>query len=283
MASQNAFVFQASNVPWSAAGCSLPALHVSGFNDDFCPGLTPTGIVQTPLQAQRAIYTVYPGQPALEHFKCYKLENRDFKARQVIERDQFRFAPIDVTKRAELCNPAQKNSEPFKNRQAHLQCYVTTGGQDLGTQVAVQNRFGTQLLRVHKPTRLCLPTQKRLLSQNALPKIKVPIDHYECYGVTQDGPIQAVNPVPKVKLTDEFGVEKKVAVGSPFQLCAPATKTFHSNTTTAQHEVQHLVCYRLDQPKVRKRVEIKNQFEQKKLRTVRPVSLCLPSNKYVTF
>ena len=87
--------------------------------------------------------------------------------------------------------------------------------------------------------------------------------------------------MPRVRLKDEFGVERQVTIGAPFQLCAPTAKQAQGQPLEPiQHPVTHLVCYAIDQPPVQEQVEIKNQFEQTELTTVKPVSLCVPSNKY---
>jgi hypothetical protein len=55
--------FKARGVPWQK-GCRLPALHVDGLNDDFCPSLMPNGKKKlTEEQAKLAAHGVFPGQP----------------------------------------------------------------------------------------------------------------------------------------------------------------------------------------------------------------------------
>jgi hypothetical protein len=278
-ATKDKLVLGAQNVPWSP-GCKLPALALSGINDGFCPGLNSLGRnKRTVEQAQLAQHGIYPVQPALEHFRCYRVEQAPFQPRTVNLKDQFGSRQADISKRAELCNPAKKNQEPFQNRRAHLQCYATTG-QPVGAVVAVQNQFGSQRLRVGKPKRLCVPSKKRLSSQNPFPPIQVPIDHYQCYAVTPQASLQTVNPVHNVTLKDEFGQEQ-VSRAQPFQLCAPARKTFQGHTTPAQHVVKHLVCYQTNGAPVNRGYEIKNQFEQRRLLATQPFSLCVPSNKLV--
>ena len=275
---QQKLIFGQTGGVWRA-GCILPALAVSGLNDGFCPGLTPTGRKQlTAESAQLAQHGVYPAQPALEHFKCYSVEPQPFDARQARLTDQFGTRTANVTKRAELCNPAQKNSEPFRNKAAHLQCYATSG-PDENANVIVKNQLGSQSLTVHRPRRLCLPTQKRLLSQS-FQQITVPIDHLQCYGVQARGSLLTPNPIPKVDLRDEFGTERNVRIGQPYQLCAPVQKRFQGNTTPIRNPVAHLVCYAISRPTEQRRVEIRNQFEKQRLRTRAPVGLCVPSSKY---
>jgi hypothetical protein len=275
-------IFQQHNAPWQP-GCVLPALAVPGLNDSFCPGLTPDGRKQLTLeQALLASHGVYPAQPALEHFECYTLERAPFKTRKVQLSDQFGTRTAKVTKRAELCNPAQKNSEPFVNTRAHLQCYRTQGPA-LNRLVAVQNQFGSQRLRVGSPRRLCLPSQKRFVLRRktaGFQRIQVPIDHFQCYAVTQQTQLSAVQPIGSVTLKDQFG-RRTAQPAKPFQLCAPVQKTLRGKVTPLQHPVRHLLCYRIKPKKVERQVQIRNQFEIRTLRTRKSVSLCVPSNKLV--
>jgi hypothetical protein len=280
--SLNMLIFQQQNAPWRA-GCVLPALAVPGLNDGFCPGLTPDGQKQLTIEhALLAEHGVYPAQPALEHFECYALKRLPFETRKVQLRDQFGTRTAKVTKRAELCNPAQKNGEPFSNTRAHLQCYRTQGPA-LNKLVAVQNQFGSQRLLVGSPRRLCLPSQKRLVLRHktaGFQRIQVPIDHFQCYAVTQQTPLQAVQPVGNVTLKDEFG-HRAAQPAQPFQLCAPVQKSLRGKVTPLQHPVRHLLCYRIKPKKVERQVQIRNQFEIRTLRTRKSVSLCVPSNKLV--
>ncbi len=280
--SLNELIFHQQSAPWRA-GCVLPALAVPGLNDGFCPGLTPDGQKQLTIeQALLADHGVYPAQPALEHFECYTLKRLPFEARKVGLRDQFSTRTAKVTKRAELCNPAQKNSEPFINTRAHLQCY-STQGPALNKLVAVQNQFGSQRLLVGSPRRLCVPSEKRLLRRGktaGFQRIQTPIDHFQCYAVTQQTPLRAVQPPGSVTLKDEFG-RRTAQPTQPFQLCAPVQKSLRGKVTPLQHPVRHLLCYRTKPKKVSRQVQIRNQFEIRTLGTRKSVALCVPSNKLV--
>lgn len=271
----NRLILSATGIPWRN-GCKLPALAVPVLSTHFCPGQTPGGrLADTHLQAQLVDHDIYPVQPRLEHFRCYSLQAKPFAARQVTLTDQFRTRAAQITSRKELCNPVQKNAEPFLNTKAHLVCYATTGSA-LNVDVQVQNQFGTQQLHVGKPVRLCLPSRKRLASQSTLPQITVPIDHFQCYAVQPVGDIGTTNPVSNINLTDQF-TQETVQLGPPFQLCAPVKK----NQTASRHPVEHLVCYGITQTAISRQVVIKNQFEAPGLQTVKSLSLCLPSNKIV--
>lgn len=282
----NQVEFFAQDVPWRT-GCAPPALAVEGLNDGFCPGQEVDGQKRLTIeQSQLAAHGVYPAQPALEHFKCYELERKwfekSFEKQDVTLTDQFGTRNAKVRARAELCNPVQKNNEPFENKPAHLQCY-TAPGPKVNKLVAVQNQLGSQRLLVEDPETLCLPTKKRLVTKKPKPfkPIKVPIDHYQCYDVEPQTELYRVGKVGKFTLKDQFGTEKKVELLDPVQLCAPVQKTSKDGTFSIQHPVKHLVCYEIEDDKLHADVEVRNQFEQQKLTTREPVSLCVPSNKLV--
>jgi hypothetical protein len=280
----NQVTLQAQQVPW-ARGCVLPALAVSGLNDQFCPGLVVNGVTQKVLTVEQSLlaqHGIYPAQPsgAPGHYKCYKLKPKRFSPQNVTLTDQFGTRQANVPKRTELCNPVQKNQEPWDNRRAHLQCYKATG-PSVGRVVAVQNQFGSQRLQVTQPRSLCVPSEKRKVQRSGkkgqFKPIEVPIDHAQCYDVVPQSPLQRVGLLEKVKLKDQFGTEKKVKVRDPKYLCTPTQK----NDERVQHPVKHLVCYAIKDDKVRKTVQVRNQFEQKTVKTKKPVSLCVPSNKLV--
>jgi len=273
--------FNSVNSPWRA-GCVPPALRIVGLNDLFCPGLTPGGQkVLTVEDAAFARHGVYPVQPALEHFKCYVTAPVPFNPRQVALQDQFGGRNANIPARKELCNPVRKRAEPFQNRAAHLQCYLTRSPA-VNKVVAVQNQFGSQRLRVGRAQRLCLPSRKNKPGRTA-PQISAQqqIDHFQCYAVQGVTGLRRLGPIGKVKLRDQFG-KRRVRIGPAFRLCAPVEK----NNAAVLHPVRHLVCYRL---RMRRRARlapyaygIKNQFERNPaLRTVRRQSLCVPSLKVV--
>lgn len=208
----------------------------------------------------------------LEDFKCFGLDPAGFRARDVTLQDQFQTYGTAVQHRSEICNPVAKNGVKVQNRRAHLVCYTITGPA-VNRNVVVQNQFGQQQLHVNQPAELCLPSRKRLLTQTTLPAITNPIDHYQCYGVDQ---LTAVNP-PPVRLRDEFGLERQVPVGPAIQLCTPTSK----NGGGIINQTTHLVCYGIVDPAVNLGIEIKNQFERRKLTANAPRKLCVPSTKQV--
>lgn len=258
-------------------------MALTGVNDGFCPGLIPNPPSKALIIHQGnppAQHAIYPAQEALEHFVCYTTKRQPFTTARVHLADQFASRNANVLRRAELCNPAQKNHEPWINREAHLQCYVV-GGPPVDQVRAVRNQLGSQRLLIGKPDRLCAPTEKRKLPSGSFVPISPPflIDHFQCYGVQPAGPLQSPHPITQVDLRDQFGRRQAVDIGQPVRLCAPVQKAHNNQVTPIQHPVQHLVCYSITQAPKRRDVEIRNQFEQQVLRTVHPVELCVPSVK----
>ncbi|MGH2712069.1 MAG: DUF7450 family protein [Actinomycetota bacterium] len=269
------FRLQAGSVPWRIL-CLLPALLVLALNNGFCPSFTADGQKRlTVFQAAFVHHGIYPAQPRSEHFKCYTLQRVKFKARNVNLNDQFGSRQANVSKRNELCNPVQKNSEPYLNTTAHLVCYETRG-TDPNQLVAVKNQFGSQRLQVRESRRLCVPSEKHKGRKSKFKPITVPIDHYQCYAVEAKTDLRRQGALGSVSLSDQFGQEQ-VNVGQPVQLCAPVQK----NEEQIQHPVNHLVCYAIAGKRKVKLVEVRNQFEKKKLTTRKPTLLCVPSSKLV--
>jgi hypothetical protein len=251
------------------AGCVAPALSVPPLSTGFCPGLTPGGQKQLTVEASAlARHGIYPAQPALEHFQCYKVRSRRRQPRQVQLVDQFGASTKQAARRTELCNPVKKNNEPFRNRRAHLQCYAIRGTQ--AVDVAVRNQFGPSRLRTTKASRLCLPSKKFRGKRPSRKKV-VFTDHFQCYAVQR---VDALG--RKVQLRDQFG-RAQVTVGRPRLLCNPVQK----NNTRVQHPVQHLVCYAINKRRFQPRkVKVRNQFGRKQpVKAFKPVSLCVPSLK----
>jgi hypothetical protein len=270
----NRLRMSSNNVAWRF-GCIAPALAIPGLNDTFCPGQTPEGQkVLTQEQAVLARHGVYPVQPSLEHFQCYKLAKSRFQERGVTLTDQFGTNDRRLTKRAELCTPVRKNGELLGNRRAHLTRYRLSG-PPAGVTVATLNQFGSQRLAVGEPDRLMVPTEKQLIGKRRKP-IETQIDHFQCYGVEPLTEIRAVEAVPrKVKLQDQFRTER-VRLRAPKRLCAPVDK----NGEGTLHPVRHLLCYAIEGSSRKRKVRVHNQLDDGKKVVVRkPKELCVPTLK----
>ena len=265
--------FFQNNGQWRS-GCILPALAIDGVNDLFCPGLTPDGEKTLTIeQAALAQHGVYPAQPSLEHFKCYELKRQSFKKRTVTLNDQFKNRRGKVTSRKELCNPAKKRKDAYKNKRAHLVSYATKGPA-VNATVATLNQFGSQNLLVKKPQRLMVPTEKQRLGKKRK-RVQTEVDHFQCYGVETLTGIRSVDGKPKkVKVKDQFRTEK-LKLKHPKRLCAPVDK----NGEGLLHPVRHLLCYAVKAKSYRTRVKIRNQFENKRVSVRSPKELCVPTLK----
>lgn len=275
---------QASKGVWNRR-CELPALRVQGLNGVFCPGLTPKRKKQLGVW-QSILFQIawVPAQPRLEHFACYRVNERGqrFSSRRVRVTDQFGTRKPRLVKPRELCNPAQKNSERFLQKRAHLKCYAV---RDEGFQprtVTTRDQFGSLTLTVKKPRDLCAPSLKRFLKSGQRPTISGQpdqrlVDRFMCYKVAQQGNRA---PIP-VKIRDQFG-RMRMTVQEAVILCNPA----RVNRVESYHPIQHLVCYRVvraagQRPFRSRLVQTSNQFGREALRVAKPETLCVPANKVV--
>ncbi|HEY0630654.1 MAG TPA: hypothetical protein VGC98_01255 [Thermoleophilaceae bacterium] len=265
--------------PWRA-GCVAPALSVPALNPGFCAGQLPAG--GTTLTIEQGVnlqHGIRPASARLEHFACYTAPSgKGFKKRSVTLTDQFASRTASVQKGTFLCNPARKGSEPgVVNKHDHLRCYQTDRGADVGATVLLRNQFGPFQADVHRPNALCVPSTKQVVRKGHKPpkppKQSFKTDHFQCYSIKPSGDFTART----VLIRDQFG-KRKLAVGRPFELCAPTTK----NRTPVRDPVEHLVCYRaLPAKKVAKRVSVHNQFGGELTSTKRVDQICLPSIKAI--
>lgn len=273
---------QVTNDVWRRR-CALPALAVPGLNEVFCPGLTPKkkkklGIWQSPIFSIGWV----PAQPRLEHFACYRVKEQGqrFASRHVQVTDQFGSHQPRLVKPRDLCNPAQKNSEPFLQKKVHLKCYTVQDKGFAPRTVVTRDQFGSLRLAVHKRRDLCMPSLKKLLKGGSKPTISGQpgsrlVDRFMCYDVTQQG---NRSPIP-VGIKDQFG-QLNMTVQEAVILCNPAKV----NNVASYHPIAHLVCYRVvanaGQPAFRPRiVQTSNQFGKEVLKVLEPETLCVPANK----
>jgi hypothetical protein len=271
------FLFELHDVPWHEGPCQFPGFFGGGVNDGMCVGQGAGEQDLPPLLALSNVvqHDVQTAQPALEHFKCYKTKRKRFRKQRVRTEDQFGKSRYKVKKRKELCNPVQKKREPWVNRRAHQQCYAVRG-ESIDQPVAVLNQFGIQNLLVKSAQRLCLPTEKRELPGPKSKRIRVPIEHFTCYGIEAQSPLYSRQALPrKIRTKDQFRAES-VKLGRPKWLCAPTEK----NREGFHLPIQHEVCYAIKGRKARKKVQIKNQFERQRLKVQKPKLLCVPSAKH---
>jgi hypothetical protein len=264
----------AGSGPWRP-GCVPPALRIAGVNDKFCPGQkSPRDLVLIQEQAPQATHAVRPVQPMLEHFRCWSgslAEGVKFTERDAKLIDQFGESGVQVKRPELLCNPAQKNKEPFANKKAHLFCYTIVGKVPDGPPtVQLRDQFGSFKAEVRTADRLCVPSTKQLAGEKK-PKGVVFTDHFQCYSIKVEGDFKQNT----VGLKDQFGSTKNVPISKPFRLCAPTQK----NGEKSVHPVQHLVCYKIQGAPLQKVTTIRNQYGRLKFIAKRPRVLCVPAIK----
>ena len=115
------------------------------------------------------------------------------------------------------------------------------------------------------------------LAVDAAAQPKIPFDHYLCYKVTPR--VKVI--LPAVTLIDQFDeaekIQENVRPKPATKFCAPVFEKNHERVLF--DPVIHLTRYPFTNKPPAKNVEIINQFEQVKLRTIVPVELMVPTTK----
>jgi hypothetical protein len=100
----------------------------------------------------------------LDHYACYRLSPaKPFKQQKVKLTDQFGTSQAVVVRESFLCAPVEKNGEPIMDKEAHLVCYIVTGGKNAGKKVEITNQFGKAVLQLGGTVQLCVPSLKKVL------------------------------------------------------------------------------------------------------------------------
>lgn len=256
------------------------------FHSDGDPGGTPCGANQSfawpaTTASGWADIVIAAGPATVEHFKCYDAAMKKgtrFVSRVVRLEDQFEKTTAKVVGPDRLCNPAQKNQEPLRDRFTHLVCYRLhdlSGTTFVPINVTVRNQFGEQKWTVVNRDGLCVPSEK-----NREGRMNPGVDHFKCYKATR----QEGTPPTKigfVTLADQF--EKVIVrVLNPDALCNPVSK----DNRPIQDPKVHLACYQIWERRFPqlfspfpRDVYVENQFQKGNLTVLRPRSLCVPSEK----
>ena len=214
-----------------------------------------------------------------DHYQCYEAkvapDTPKFEKRDVTLVDQFGPSSALIDKVKNLCNPVDKNDEEIIDPTAHLTCYNIKEFDPQFEQriVFVNNQFGTLFLKVEKPERLCVPSEKNGLPSDLL------IDHFQCYKV-KVAPGTPKFEKQEVTLDDQFNSGTAI-VEKPLALCNPVDK----NGEGILNPANHLVCYSLNKgPKLDPKPEVTSvdQFGPLDLTVLKAERLCVPSTKEVS-
>ena len=102
--------------------------------------------------------------PAIDHFKCYKIKGARFRVPGITVDDQFGTLRVDLKKPIRLCAAADKNGEGIQDPTAHLLCYkarISSGFPRFrgpGVPVYIDNQFGPDTIDVRHERELCVPS-----------------------------------------------------------------------------------------------------------------------------
>jgi hypothetical protein len=101
-------------------------------------------------------------------------------------------------------------------------------------------------------------------------------DHFACYMLEKGPNLKA----EQVTIKDQFG-SAKVVLGMPKMICNPSQKIHRRQRFPVENEKRHLVCYEMIEQSPNKdyKLEIKNQFETRNVRSTNRELFCVPSLK----
>ncbi len=102
------------------------------------------------------------GDPAVNHFKCFKARRAKTRVTNLTVIDQFGTIVLDVKKPAQLCVPTDKNGEGIVDPDAFLTCYrIRQTNEPLfrGLEpIFIDNQFGPSTISVDHLRELCVPS-----------------------------------------------------------------------------------------------------------------------------
>jgi hypothetical protein len=165
------------------------------------------------------------------HQKMYRVRGPHVRQTRVRVEDQFGTLFVDTVRTDTLLVPTAKTVPPAPPPQAlpgvtvdHFRCLrvrVSAGTSFTPQTVTAADQFGTRQLRLTRPLKLCLPTNKNGEG------IFDPATHLMCY---------KAKPTPKhaatlVHTLNQFGAEDNTIRGE-FEFCVPAEKSGGVTTTT---------------------------------------------------
>jgi hypothetical protein len=221
---------------------------------------------------------VEPEPALLDHFLCYLTAEAMIGDFQVYLEDQFVAIDTPVGWSWLFCNPVEKRHDgtvtPILNQNHHLMVYGTYPQQEPQHWfVDVNNQFGGQLLTVHGPVSLAVPTQKVEPGGHSPP---VNLDHYLLYEVIEGPSMQVV-----VGVNDQFSDIAEGLVVAPRYFANPVRKTDMAGMVTEIVNPQaHLVFYEIIGGQYYyPQVLVVNQFGEQTVDVLDPIFLAVPSLK----
>lgn len=180
-----------------------------------------------------------------------------------------------VSKGTRFCNPVQKKKgkrvlAPIRHGRQHLKWYqLAFEGFSFEVEARIDNQFGLDqpMTFWDTPNVIAVPTRKH---PHRFPN---GLDHFGCRGVISGESVDR-----RYKLTDQFRRYRRVRVSRPTWLCLSIIKEHDGKRFVPNQPEANLVCYRVDERKVRFRRKASNQFEKRRGFTAKRTKLlCVPS------
>ena len=157
------------------------------------------------------------------HLVAYRLTDtnpRFQRVRHQVVENQFGSITVDLVRPDMLLVPSAKNlSAPppplVSNALDHFECYRTQGGRARVDDVKINDEFGTIIVDVKRPARLCAPVDKN--GEGILD----PTEHLMCYEVRLTS-ASVFTPAGQVFINNQFGADSFQGF-RPRELCVPSS------------------------------------------------------------
>ncbi len=105
------------------------------------------------------------GSPVIDHYQCYNVRGGRTRVANVQVVDAFGSLTVNIKRPSRLCTAADKRGEGILDPDANLMCYTVRAASGVesfrgpGGPVYVTNQFGSDSLKVTRPTELCIPSK----------------------------------------------------------------------------------------------------------------------------
>jgi uncharacterized delta-60 repeat protein len=181
-----------------------------------------------------------------------------------------------------LCAPADVDGESptAPLHWEHLEGYRVRRATPFAPVAAerVDDRFGSRLVDVRRPSHVLVPTATSGLATPPAPPAPA-VDHFQCYAVGPSGP-SGTAAGAELGVEDPFGT-LALDARRPHHLCVPVD--LDGGTPGAADHADHLVCYGVRRARssprfvARTPVYARNRLGTETLDALRPTELCVPA------
>lgn len=223
-----------------------------------------------------------------DHYLTYDIKATPFIRRTVTLEDQF-IEPTDfrVRRPNKLFNPTVKRHNnkvfPISNEKLHYTAYDVEPAQPVQVDATVRvfNQFGSFVFDRFEPTRLLVPTAKRVVGRSTEltdedeAEVVNNADHYLCYDIE---PITVTTQGGFLK--DQFRSRDFTTLIAT-RLCNPVAKEHNGKRFEIinNDSTNHLMCFQLDRKRIFRLVTLADQFGRRGAAVYRDDEICVPSEK----